>query len=282
MTILSQDVVLVESRSAREQRLSRLTNDDATAKLQAQGLVMALWKGDRVATTAQIAEFYQVAEDTVQSFIKKHRDELESDGLKIVRGKDLRDVVSLFDTSSKAPSLTLWNPRAALRLGMLLRDSLIAKAVRTALLDTAEKAGEQAEELELTRLQLELERERNRGKELDSSMVAMHGVEIVLALRGKEDQIVRVEEKTVEVVEPEENRSVKILTADELKAQVQKRTGQKIKSLKQFADALRKAGRDDLLVPVRRHTVSEYITPDKLDEAIAVVFGANRQRLIGE
>lgn len=141
---------------------------------------------------------------------------------------------------------------------------------------------QQSEQIEALKLTLEIERNRVRSKELDHTMLTLHGAEIVLTLRGKEDQIVRQEVKTVEVVEPEENRSVKILTPDELKAQVQRRTGQKIRSLKQFADALRKAGRDDLLVPVRRHTVNEYITPDNLDEAIAVVFGNNRQRLIGE
>ncbi len=52
--------------------------------------------------------------------------------------------------------------------------------------------------------------------------------------------------------------------------------------MKQFTDVLRKAGRDDLMVPVTRAATSEYITPDKLDEAIVVVFGKQRQKLIGE
>jgi phage antirepressor YoqD-like protein len=43
-------------------------------------------------------------------------------------------------TSDKIPSLTTWTPRSALRLGMLLRDSAIAKQVRTLLLDLSELA----------------------------------------------------------------------------------------------------------------------------------------------
>jgi hypothetical protein len=40
--------------------------------------------------------------------------------------------------------------------------------------------------------------------------------------------------------------------------------------------------RDDLLIPVTRHSTSEYVAPDSLDEVIDLVFGNTRQRLIGE
>jgi hypothetical protein len=62
--------------------------------------------------------------------------------LRVVTGSELRDYVSASEAESqnKAPSLTLWTPRAALRLGMLLRDSAIAKAVRTVILDIVESA----------------------------------------------------------------------------------------------------------------------------------------------
>lgn len=73
-----------------------------------------------------------------------------------------------------------------------------------------------------------------------------------------------------------------ILTADQIKREIKKRTGQTIPSLKYFIDEIRKANRDDLIVPVTRHTTSEYVTPENLDEAIDIVFRDKKQKLIGE
>jgi hypothetical protein len=137
-------------------------------------------------------------------------------------------------------------------------------------------------ELELAKVQLELERERNKGKALDSTMVQLHGERVVLALRGLSDQVIEKETIVTEVVEPDTGNVTKILTADQLKKAVKDRTGQKLPTMKAFTDALRKAGRDDLLIPVTRSQTSEYPIPDKLDEAIAVVYGKCRQKLIGE
>ncbi|MBD2653676.1 hypothetical protein H6G45_09270 [Synechocystis sp. FACHB-383] len=141
---------------------------------------------------------------------------------------------------------------------------------------------ELAQENETLRLMLELERERNKGKQLDSTMLQLHGDRVVLALRGQSDVIVEKETVITEVVEPDTGKSSKILTAEQLKRAVKERTGQKLSTAKQFTDALRKAGRDDLLEPVRRSQVAEYVKPEFLNEAIAVVYGKCRQRLIGE
>ena len=52
--------------------------------------------------------------------------------------------------------------------------------------------------------------------------------------------------------------------------------------MKWFTDKLKEKGRDDLLMPVTRHQTNEYVTPETLAEAIALVFGENRQLLLGE
>jgi phage regulator Rha-like protein len=138
------------------------------------------------------------------------------------------------------------------------------------------------DENETLRLMLALERERNLGRQLDNTMLQMHGDRIVLALRGQSDIIVEKETIVTEIVEPDTGKSTKILTANQLKRVIKDRTGQNLKSAKQFTDALRKSGRDDLLVPVRRSGVTEYVPPDKINEAIQVVYGKVRQGLIGE
>jgi hypothetical protein len=127
-----------------------------------------------------------------------------------------------------------------------------------------------------------LEQLRLKNKEKDDAMMLMHGRETILALRGCRDQFITREVVVTEVVEPATGTSTRILSADQLKREVKKRTGQTLKSMKQFTDAIREAGRDDLLVPVSRPQTNEYIIPEKLDEAIAIVYSNRRQYLIGE
>lgn len=129
---------------------------------------------------------------------------------------------------------------------------------------------------------LEILRLENENLRLKSSLVSLHGTELALLLMGHGDRIVETETVVTEVVEPVTGYSAKILTADQLKRAVKKRTGQNLKSMKQFTDAVRACGRDDLLVPVTRHTTNEYVMPDRLDEALVVVYGQGRQFLLGE
>jgi hypothetical protein len=131
-------------------------------------------------------------------------------------------------------------------------------------------------------LELRLEQERNKRIDRQDSMLIMHGREVVLALNGQSDAIVREQVKVTEVINLSTGNTDIFLSADQLKVEVQRRTGQKLKSQKHFTEALRKANRDDLLIPVTRQATSEYIHPDKLDEAIGIVYGRQRQKLIGE
>lgn len=134
------DLILIESQSARTEKMNGLTDTNATDHLnKAKALTMALHQGTGAATTEQMSEYYEVSFETVKTVVLRHKDELASDGLKVVSGQELKDVrFNMNLTSDKAPSLTIWTPRAALRLGMLLRDSAIAKAVRTVLLNIVE------------------------------------------------------------------------------------------------------------------------------------------------
>lgn len=145
---------------------------------------------------------------------------------------------------------------------------------------------EELERLKLTNENLQLQIRRDelqiRRDELQSSMLTLHGSAVVLALKGCSDQIIREEVLVTEVVKEKTGETQRILTADQLKKEVKRRTGQNMPSLKWFIDKLRANNRDDLVVPVTRHTTNEYVTPEFLDEAIAIVFGQNRQKLLGE
>ncbi len=150
---IMNELVFLESHAARQDRIADL--DDARALEvinKAKALLMATWQGTGIATTQQMAEYYEVSEDTVGKVYRRNKDELLLDGAKVLRGKDLKAVVSTIDiaetrvdsetdimsvSESRRTSLLIWTPRAALRLGMLLRDSLVAQQVRTLLLDIA-------------------------------------------------------------------------------------------------------------------------------------------------
>ena len=119
-------------------------------------------------------------------------------------------------------------------------------------------------------------------RRLDSTMITLHGPELVLALRGKSDQIVKVETVVTEVVNPKTERCDRIVSSDQLKQIVNQNTGQSIKSMKWFVDEVKRLNRNDLLVAVTRHQTGEYVSADGLGEAIALVFSNNRQMVIGE
>jgi hypothetical protein len=137
------DLILIESQSARTETMSNVTDDLAINSLnKAKALTMALWQGTNIATTEQMAEFFETSVDTVQKVVQRNKDELTPDGLRKLSSKELKtlptQVMDMLSITSMTPSLTVWTPRAALRLGLLLRDSPIAKAVRTEILDIAE------------------------------------------------------------------------------------------------------------------------------------------------
>ncbi len=66
--------VLVESKSARDNQLERVSHDSAQNILtKLKSLYFALWKGVGAATTGQMAEFYVVDIDAVESALRRHR-----------------------------------------------------------------------------------------------------------------------------------------------------------------------------------------------------------------
>lgn len=163
MTIVSESV-FVESKSARDNQLARVSHDRAAYILnKVKALYFALWQGTGIATTDIVAEFYEVPEVNIRKAIERHRDELESDGLKVLRGKALKEVSDLVSLTRSTPRITVHTPRSTLRLGMTLEGSEIASAIRTSLLDAVEKViPAQAEEIERLRLQLALSQTQER------------------------------------------------------------------------------------------------------------------------
>jgi hypothetical protein len=136
----NNEQVLLESQAARSSQLAKIEDRAEELLSKAKALHFNVWQGTGIATTEQVAEFYEVPIKTIEAILQRNREEFNSDGLKVLRGKELKSVTFTMQVTNKARNLTIWNPRATLRVGYLLRDSVIAKAVRTTSLDFIENA----------------------------------------------------------------------------------------------------------------------------------------------
>jgi len=131
------ELVLVQSKAAREEFVNRV---DILQKVSQ----LSLLPDDLHATVENVATYYNVQQAVIKMVISNHRDELNNDGLKVIRGEDLKEFASKIILPAKIRSLTLIPRRAILRIGMLLRDSEVAKQVRTHLLQMEHEARQQA------------------------------------------------------------------------------------------------------------------------------------------
>lgn len=119
-------------------RVQRDALADRADVLDRVGALMLL-PGDAFATTDLVAGYYGVDRKTVEKLVERNLDEVASDGFRVVRGSELTDIVSVSALDRRISALAVFPKRAILRVGMLLRDSSVARKVRDALLD-AERA----------------------------------------------------------------------------------------------------------------------------------------------
>lgn len=120
---------------------------------------LILLPGTDFAILKQVADFYEVDEETVQTVYKRNKDELDLDGVSLKKCGELSIVHYEQLKSSKGKYTYIFKDgkmldiptrgvktfprRAILRIGMLLRDSEVAKEVRTQLLNIEEKASDE-------------------------------------------------------------------------------------------------------------------------------------------
>jgi hypothetical protein len=140
---------LIEEKNLREEYISRI---DVLEKVKE----LILLSKTGVATTQQVAEYYETNIENIQKIWQHHYDELISDGAKVFTKKEIENLLIGTDVQLKnfkgksiltyenenitIPSrgMKLFPKRSILRIGMLLRDSKIAVQVRTTLLDIEE------------------------------------------------------------------------------------------------------------------------------------------------
>ncbi|WP_135452562.1 hypothetical protein [Mycobacterium sp. DL99] len=129
---IAVDLTDATARAERDRLASRTDVIDRVG-------VLRMLPDDMHVTTDMVAEFYQVPLDTIKTVVKRNREELDADGLTVV---DRDDFALRFNLNpGRVSAFMLYPRRAVLRVGMLLRDSTVARDVRNYLLN-AEQSGE--------------------------------------------------------------------------------------------------------------------------------------------
>ncbi|MET7307485.1 restriction endonuclease [Streptomyces sp. NPDC005571] len=123
------ETALLESRSLRDGVVDRTHVIDKVKTL-------SLLPDGMHVTTAMIATYFEVTETVIRAMVFDHREELESNGYRVLTGSELSYFKQLSGIQSRTASLALFPRRAVLNVAMLLRDSEVARQVRTYLLDT--------------------------------------------------------------------------------------------------------------------------------------------------
>jgi len=144
---------LLESKTLRESVINRTDVLDKVKKL-------TTLPDDLHVSIDMAAAYYEVGKEAINSLIKDNREELESDGLKVLRGSELMSFKDMGVIGKNTSAFTIIPRRALLRIGMLLRDSAVARQVREYLLNVEEIARQETPAIidEATKLQLQKQR----------------------------------------------------------------------------------------------------------------------------
>ena len=137
-----KELDLIENKDIREKMIGNISVLEKVKDL--------LLLGDsEFATTQQVADYYGVGLEAIKSIIKRHKEELETNGLTLLKGEDLKSFKGQVqdEPSIKFVSqLTLFSKRTILNIGMLLTEGKVAKEVRSRLLDIEYESNEAVQE----------------------------------------------------------------------------------------------------------------------------------------
>ena len=144
-----KEVELLENKTEREKLIERTEVLDKVKK------VILLPYGECM-TRKQVAEYYEVQEETIKKLATRHKEELISNGMTQLEKDNLIDFKSHFDGETLSLTklnkanrvLNIFTRRAILNVGMLLDDDGIARQIRSSLLNMSENKESMKEESE--------------------------------------------------------------------------------------------------------------------------------------
>lgn len=142
--MLASELKLIEGE--KEERDKYIARIDILEKVKELNTLA----GTEYMTTNQVAEFYEVKIGAIRRLYARNISEFENDGItrktggeifekfardNLSRTKKKRGYVLIGDQKLANSQNNLFSKRAVLRIGMLLRDSEVAKEIRTLLLN---------------------------------------------------------------------------------------------------------------------------------------------------
>lgn len=144
MTLIKEEGLL-EDKEMRQGLMNRLEVLEKVKEL-------VTLDNTELMTTNLVANYYEVTEDVIRDNIRRHKEELESNGVKVMKYRDIKDMVnsemfSLYKISKRGA--TVFSTRAILNMGMLLRDSVVAREVRNQLLNGFEKLSDKQKVIDI-------------------------------------------------------------------------------------------------------------------------------------
>ncbi|RAN88444.1 hypothetical protein B5P41_18440 [Bacillus sp. SRB_28] len=159
---------------------------------------LLLLDGLQMATARQIAAFYETELETIKTIYTRHKDELTADGMILYKGVQLdpfrcraqHEHNKITGVSRKTRQALVFPKRAILRIGMLLRDSEIAKRIRTELLNIEEATEAPAKVAEINK---EKELEMAVGQAFMSGDLAAFAAATAKVAEYKNRHIAKVE-----------------------------------------------------------------------------------------
>ena len=125
-------------------RQNILNNKIAVAELQKNVQIDCVFFEDKLYLTKEmVAKFFDVDMRTIERYISAFSDELKENGYEVLKGKRLRDFLSIYalhfgadmNVGTKTTVLSVFDFRAFLDMAMLLSESDKARALRQAMLD---------------------------------------------------------------------------------------------------------------------------------------------------
>lgn len=184
---------LLEQKELREELIGRIEVLDKVKEL------ILLPYGDSM-TMDMVADYYEVGREAINSLVKDNRDEISEDGYTILESEQLKSFKNFCQIKSRARSIAVFPRRAILRVGMLLRDSEIAKQVRTTLLNMADNKNTIQEETTKIDKNKELMLEVIFAKTDNERLIALNNLN-----RYQEEEKERIESEKKVAVEKVEN-----------------------------------------------------------------------------
>ncbi|WP_405778946.1 hypothetical protein [Streptomyces sp. NBC_00859] len=138
---MPSEVALLESRALRADHLGRV---DALDKVKA----LSLLPDGMHLRTEDVARCFDVSTEVIKKLTQRHREELVSNGLRILQGSDLEEFKGDNLSPYSANGMSYPQPRSGpavhtrrtvLNIAMMLRDSEVARQVRGYLLNTEQQ-----------------------------------------------------------------------------------------------------------------------------------------------